>query len=81
MSFKALFKLVVFLVLTFVVIYAAVENRQSASFNFPLFLDKRVATDAWKIYFGVFAVGVFAGAVLMAGSGKAKGKAWGKGDR
>jgi uncharacterized membrane protein YciS (DUF1049 family) len=81
MSFKALLKLVVFLALTFVVIYAGVHNRQSADFNFPLLLDKKATTDAWMIYFGMFAIGVFAGAVLMAGSGKPKGKAWGKGDR
>ena len=74
MSIKAIFKLVLFLVLIFAVIYMGVHNRQSAELNFPLLLDKKVATDAWEIYFGMFAIGVFAGALLMAGSGKSKGR-------
>ncbi len=81
MSIRAIFKLIVFLVLLFGVVYMGVHNRQSADFNFPLLLDKRVTTDAWEIFFGMFAIGVFAGAVLVAGSGKAKGKGWGKGDK
>jgi hypothetical protein len=81
MSFKSLFKLLVFLALTFVIIYIGVHNRQSADFNFPLLLDKKATADAWIIYFGMFAIGVLAGGVLMAGSGKAKGKGWSKGER
>jgi len=81
MSFKAIFKLVVFLALLFVVLYIGVHNRQAADFNFPLLLDKKATTDAWEIYFGMFAIGVFAGAVLMAGSGSGKGKGWSKGDK
>ena len=69
MSFKAFAKLVVFLATLFVVLYIGVYNRQSADFNFPLLLEKKVSTDAWEIYFGMFAIGVFAGAVLMAGAG------------
>jgi uncharacterized membrane protein YciS (DUF1049 family) len=80
MGFKALLKLVVFLALLFVVLYIGVNNRQPADFNFPLLLDKKARTDAWEIYFGMFAIGVFAGAVLMAGGGRrAKGPS--KGDK
>ncbi|HMD60959.1 MAG TPA: hypothetical protein VKG78_05990 [Opitutaceae bacterium] len=79
MGIKAIFKLVVFLALLFVVLYIGVHNRQPADFNFPLLLDKKATTDAWQIYFGMFAIGVFAGAVLMAGSGGAKAKGWSKG--
>ncbi|HEY1794052.1 MAG TPA: hypothetical protein VGG34_14145 [Opitutaceae bacterium] len=70
MSFKAFAKLVVFLGTLFIVLYIGVNNRQSADFNFPLLLAKKATTDAWEIYFGMFAIGVFAGAVLMAGGGK-----------
>jgi uncharacterized membrane protein YciS (DUF1049 family) len=35
MSFKVLFKLVVFLAILFVMLYIGVNNRQSADFNFP----------------------------------------------
>jgi uncharacterized membrane protein YciS (DUF1049 family) len=74
MSVKAIFKLIVFLALLFIILYIGVNNRQSADFNFPLLLDKKATTDAWEIYFGMFAIGVFAGAVLMAGGGrKARG--------
>jgi len=81
MGIKAIFKLLVFLALLFVVLYMGVHNRQSADFNFPLLLDKKATADAWVIYFGMFAIGVFAGAVLMAGSGKPKSKGWPKGDK
>jgi hypothetical protein len=81
MSIKAIFKLLVFLALLFVVLYMGVHNRQSADFNFPLLLDKKATADAWVIYFGMFAIGVFAGAVLMAGSGKPKSKGWPKGEK
>jgi uncharacterized membrane protein YciS (DUF1049 family) len=78
MGIKAILKLIVFLGLLFVVLYIGVNNRQSADFNFPLLMDKKATTDAWEIYFGMFAIGVFAGAVLMAGGGKSKSP---KGDK
>ncbi len=81
MSFKSIFKLIVFLALLFTVVYIGVHNRQSADFNFPLLLDKKATADAWMIYFGMFAIGVFAGAVLMAGSGKPKSRGWSKGEK
>jgi hypothetical protein len=80
MSVKAIFKLIVFLALLFVILYIGVNNRQSADFNFPILLDKKATTDAWEIYFGMFAIGVFAGAVLMAGGGR-KAKSSSKGDK
>jgi uncharacterized membrane protein YciS (DUF1049 family) len=73
MSIKAIFKLVVFLALLFVVLYIGVHNRQPADFNFPLLLEKKATTDAWEIYFGMFAVGVVAGAILMLGGGRSRG--------
>jgi hypothetical protein len=81
MGIKAIFKLVVFLGLLFVILYIGVNNRQSAEFNFPLLLDKKAVTDAWEIYFGMFAIGVFAGAVLMAGSGGGKSKSPSKSEK
>lgn len=81
MGVKSIFKLIVFLGLLFVVLYIGVNNRQSADFNFPLLQDKKATTEAWKIYFGLFAIGVFAGAVLMAGSGKGRAKGSAKGDK
>jgi uncharacterized membrane protein YciS (DUF1049 family) len=81
MSFKVLVKLVVFLATLFVILYIGVNNRQAADFNFPLVLEKKATTDAWEIYFGMFAIGVFAGAVLMAGGGKGRSKGSAKGEK
>jgi uncharacterized membrane protein YciS (DUF1049 family) len=81
MSVKVIFKLVVFLATLFVILYIGVNNRQSADFNFPILMEKKATTDAWEIYFGMFAIGVFAGAVLMAGGGAGKGRSSGKGEK
>jgi hypothetical protein len=43
-------------------------------------LDKKLTTDAGMIYFGMFAIGVFAGALLMAAGG-GKGRGWPKGEK
>jgi len=80
MSFKVLFKLIVFLAVLFVFLYIGAYNKQSSDFNFPILLDKKLTTDAWQIYFGMFAVGVFAGAVLMLGGG-GRGKGSPKGEK
>jgi uncharacterized membrane protein YciS (DUF1049 family) len=72
MSFKVLLKLVVFLATLFIFLFIGALNKQPADFNFPILLDKKLTTDAWEIYFGMFAVSVFAGAVLMLGGGKGR---------
>jgi len=81
MSVKVILKLIVFLATLFVILYIGVNNRQSADFNFPILLDKKATTDAWEIYFGMFAIGVFAGAVLMAGGGGGRGRSSSKGEK
>lgn len=82
MSFKAVFKLVVFLLVLFVFLYIGAYNKQAAEFNFPILLDKKLTTDAWTIYFGMFAAGVFAGAILMlGGGGGSKGKSASRGEK
>jgi hypothetical protein len=80
MSVKVIFRLFVFLLTLFIILYIGVNNRQSAEFNFPLLLDKKVNTDAWEIYFGMFAIGVVAGALLMVGGGKGR-KSSSKGEK
>ena len=79
MSFKVLLKLIVFLAVLFVFLYIGAYNKQPSDFNFPILLDKKLTTDAWEIYFGMFAIGVFAGAVLMIGGGRSRGSS--KGDK
>ena len=79
MGVKSILKLVVFLCLLFLVLYIGVNNRQAAVFNFPA-LGPKTSLDAWEIYFGMFAIDVFAGAVLMAGGGR-RGKNPSKGEK
>jgi uncharacterized membrane protein YciS (DUF1049 family) len=74
MSFKVLFRSIVFLAILFIMLYIGVNNRQSADFYFPVLLDKKLTTNAAMIYFGIFAVGVLAGTALTAGSGSSKVK-------
>ena len=78
MSFKVLLKLIVFLAVLFVFLYIGAYNKQPSDFNFPILLDKKLTTDAWEIYFGMFAIGVFAGAVLMIGGGRSRGSSKGE---
>jgi uncharacterized membrane protein YciS (DUF1049 family) len=78
MSVKVIFKLVVFLGLLFLLLMIGVNNQQSSNLNFPLLPDKKFVADAWEIYFAMFAIGVFAGAVLMAGGGKARSSSKGE---
>ena len=73
MSFKVLFRSIVFLAILFVMLYIGVNNRQAAAFYFPVLMDKKLTTDAAMIYFGMFAGGVIAGTLLTAGSGKGRG--------
>ena len=81
MSFKILIKLIVFLATLFVFRYIGAYNKQPADFNFPILLEKKLTTDAWKIYFGMFAVGVIAGAVLMLGGGGGRSRSAAKSEK
>ncbi|HEY4989577.1 MAG TPA: hypothetical protein VII09_07210 [Opitutaceae bacterium] len=81
MSFKVLFKAIVFLAILFAMLYIGINNRQSADFYFPVFLEKKWTTDAAMIYFLMFAVGVIAGTALTAGGGKGRAKSSSKGDK
>ena len=74
MSFKVVLKLIVFLATLFVFLYIGAYNKQAADFNFPILLEKKLTTDAWEIYFGMFAVGVVAGTILMLGAGGGRGR-------
>jgi hypothetical protein len=69
MSFKVIFKTIIFLAILFVMLYVGINNRQPADFYFPGVLDKKLTTDAALIYFGMFAVGVVAGTLLTVGGG------------
>jgi len=74
MSFKVLFKLVVFLAVLFAMMYIGLHNQQPADFYFPVLNQKKYTTDAALIYFAMFAVGVLTGAILTVGSGPGGGR-------
>lgn len=77
MSFKIFLKTVVFLAILFVMLYVGMNNPQDISFNFPVAgttAKAPIHASAALIYFGMFAIGVLAGAVLVAGGGKGGSK-------
>jgi hypothetical protein len=69
MSFKVLFKTIVFLAILFVMLYIGMNNTQSADFYFPGVLEKKATQSAALIYFCMFAAGVIAGTLLTVGGG------------
>ncbi len=70
MSFKAVLKAIVFLVILFVMLYVGMNNTDKIDFSFPVASKEKIHATAALIYFGVFAVGVLAGTVLSSGGGK-----------
>jgi len=64
MSFKVLFRVVVFLAILFVLLYVGMNNRQSVDFNFPVLLDKKWTDQAGIVYFAMFAAGVYSQSCL-----------------
>ena len=63
----------VFLAVTFVVVYIGMTNTGTISFRFPLLFDHDIKQPAAIIYFGVFAIGVIAGLMVL-GGGSGGGK-------
>jgi|HubBroStandDraft_6_1064221.scaffolds.fasta_scaffold879256_2 uncharacterized integral membrane protein len=70
MGFKTFLRIVVFLAMLFVLIYVAMNNTQPIAFSFPMAFAKGISEPAVYIYFGIFAIGVIAGAMLNFGGGK-----------
>ena len=73
--FKAVFKTFFLLIILFVMLYVGMNNTKEIDFNFPVAgsTDKKpIHESAALIYFGVFAVGVFAGTMLHSGKGGGK---------
>ncbi len=77
MNFKAILRTIVFLAMLFVMLYVGMNNTQVIDFHFPVIgtTDKTpIRASAALIYFGVFAIGVFAGMALHTGGGDSGGK-------
>ena len=69
MSFKALFRIIVFLLILFVVLYTGMYNTETINFTFPIAFAKSIREPAALIFFAVFAAGVLGGTLLHNGSG------------
>jgi len=72
MSFKAILKTLWFLAMLFIVLYAGVNNLDPINFHFPVAgttAKTPIRLPAVYIFFGIFAIGVFAGMVLHGGGG------------
>jgi preprotein translocase subunit SecG len=75
MSFQAVVKTVMFLALLFVMLYIGMNNTHQIDFQFPIAgvtAKNPIRQPAAILYFGVFAVGVFAGMLLHTGKGGGK---------
>lgn len=75
MNTRTFFRTFFFLLILFVMIYVGTENTQRIDFRFPLLLDKPLRASGALLYFAVFAVGVFGGTLLHAGSSSGGGAA------
>ncbi|MBP6506895.1 MAG: hypothetical protein KA257_04965 [Opitutaceae bacterium] len=79
MNFKAILRTLVFLAMLFVLLYVGMNNTQVIDFYFPIAgttTKAPIHASAALIYFGVFAIGVFAGMALhTSGDSKKSGKA------
>jgi uncharacterized integral membrane protein len=70
MGFKLLLRIVVFLAMLFVLLYVVINNTNTIHFSFPVVVAQGVSAPAAYIYFGIFGIGVVAGAMLNSGGGK-----------
>jgi hypothetical protein len=70
MGFKVFLRIVVFLAMLFVLLYVGMNNTQPIAFSFPMAFAKGVSEPAALIFFGIFSIGVIAGAMLNFGGGK-----------
>ena len=72
---KLFLRALVFLAATFVVVYIGMTNTATIPFRVPILFDHDIKQPAAIIYFGVFAIGVIAGLmVLGGGNGSSGGK-------
>lgn len=73
---KVVLKTIALIVILFVMLYVGMNNTHEIDFRFPVMgvTDKSpVHSSAALIYFGMFAVGLLAGAILTAGGGSGGG--------
>ena len=70
MGFKLLLRIVVFLAMLFVLLYVVINNTEPIHFSFPVVVANGLSAKAAYIYFGLFGIGVVAGAMLNSGGGK-----------
>ena len=69
MSFKALFRTFIFLLILFAVLFVGISNMKTIDFSLPGILTKDIRASAALIYFGMFAIGVLGGTLLHTGAG------------
>lgn len=69
---KLFLRALVFLAATFIVVYIGMTNTGTIPFRFPLLFDHDIKQPAAIIYFGVFAIGVIAGLMVLGGGSGGK---------
>jgi len=65
MKIKALFRGVIVLALVFVALYVGMSNPQPIEFSFPLLMKQKISQPAALLFFGMFAIGLVAGVMLV----------------
>jgi uncharacterized integral membrane protein len=74
MKLKALFRGIVVLLLVFVALYVGMSNTQAIEFSFPLLLKQKITQPAALLFFGMFAIGLITGVMLVSPAKSAKGE-------
>ena len=72
MSFSAIIRAIIFVLILFVALYVGMNNIHEIDFYFPIAgttAKTPIHASAAMIFFGMFVVGVLAGTLLTAGSG------------
>jgi uncharacterized integral membrane protein len=81
MNLKLFLRVVVFLAILFVMLYMGMHNSESIKFSFPILFEKPVDEPAAFVFFGIFAIGVLAGAMLGTGGSKGASRSSGSKDK
>ena len=77
MSFSAIIRAIIFVLILFVALYVGMNNIHEIDFYFPIAgttAKTPIHASAAMIFFGMFVVGVLAGTLLTAGSGGSRRK-------
>lgn len=74
MNPKLLLKTIFVIAILSLLVLMGMHNQSNVDLVMPPLLQKKLTAPAALMYFGFFAVGVLTGTIMIAGSGKGRGK-------